>query len=317
MLHFTRALVQNRYKKGTEVHFILQKTLSRGTPSLSSRGLPSIQETGHLPPPPPSSPNRQPTPLILPENMKGTIKPSATTADLERAIRDAKIVLKKEPVKKKKAHKKRPCFSRDLLLEKSTELSIRGEHQSIEFVNKGDEKQHLIQDGADELREAKKEIKVILSELRQVPEIDHDKTKPEMTKDSHSFTRGHTTMSLSTLRALDKMYQYDRKANDLAAKTNIVAQIKHERDIRRERILEHQQMIKETVINWKISEELRLLKEREKLETKRKQNHKKQLACLQAMTDAAHRRQDREKFASEFRQQHTMIENTINREKRK
>lgn len=309
--------MQNRYKKGTEVHFILRKALSHSTPNLSSRGLPLIQETGHLPPPPPSSPNRQPTPLILSENMKETIKPTTTTADLERAIRDAKTVLKKEPVKKKKAPKKRVCFSRDSLLEKSMELSIRGEHQSIEFMNKGDEKQHLIQDGANELREAKKEIKVILSELRQVPEIDHDKTKPEITKDAHSFTRGHTTMSLSTLRALDKMYQYNRKANDLAAKTNTVAQIRHERDIRRERILEHQQMIKETVINWKMSEELRLERERKKLETKRKQNQMKQVACLQAMTDAVHRRQDREKFASDFRQQHVMIENTINREKRK
>jgi hypothetical protein len=259
---------------------------------------------------------------------KTSISPSSVdlilrskTPDVDKIIHNAKNILKKDVIKKKKGNKSFiPKLPRVTSLPSygSDELIVQGKHQSIEEINKQNEMKMMICNGGQDLRSAKKEIsRLVHEEKHAVPEIDYEKIKPELTKDMHSFIRAHATMSLSMLKLLENSYRSNRKAKELAMKANTVAQIKQDREIRKEKILQHQQMIKETVLNWKATEDNRLEKKMKEIEQKDEEEHVKQVIKCEDAAEETKKKKDKQIFSVKFRQEHITLERKLAQNRKK
>lgn len=197
------------------------------------------------------------------------------------------------------------------------ELIVKGEHQSIEEINKMKEVKQFVENVSQDIRQAKKEIATIINEKKQPPELDYSKYRPEVSKDTYNFIRGHATMALSTLKALEEDFKSNKKANDLALKADTVAKIKQEREIRRDRILEHQQMIKEMALNWRAEKDTHLEKERVKLERKEDEEHVKRINDVENAAEKTRKLLDKQKFNATFTQVHCKVEKMLMQEKRR
>lgn len=167
------------------------------------------------------------------------------------------------------------------------------------------------------LREAKRQIKQRVAELKQPLKIDRSRVKPAVTKDTHSFDRAHTTVSLAALKTLDRAHRARQRASDRAVKIRQVAQAKLEREERKDKVIEHQQMVREAVLAWRASEELRLEQERAKQARRLEEELEDKAIALEAAAEREEKRQADEKFASEFCQHNTMVGNALLKEDRR
>ena len=330
-----RAIVQHRQRGHDEVYKIIRKVLSRGTTPGIKGHVSRLGKTQSCdqPPPPPCSPiphHKYPKSLnqSWPTAKRGQLKPPGT-ADLQKAIQTTKAVLKEGQRHREKKRMKlknktishtvpqtNPKTDEDQLTD-TIDLCIEGEHQHVSLINKVCQTQQIKREDGKEIRKAEKDIKEFVSELKQPAKIDLQKIRSSKTKDTHTFTRAHTTMALSTLNNLYRSEKSKQKANDLEKKASLVAQVKKERETRKERILEYQQMIKDEVLSWRIEEEARLEREKEKIQQRQEESLMKKAISLEAMAEAVQKRKEGERFAYKFRQQQTMINETLGRGERR
>ena len=199
------------------------------------------------------------------------------------------------------------------------DLSVSGTHRSVENVNKIEMHKDSVRDGGDEIRKSKGKMKAIVEEEKKKAkdEIDLTKKQPEITKDTQTFIRNHATMNLTALRQLEKQYRYNKKTKDIETKTGLVAQVRHEREVRRERLHLYQAMIKENIMNWRIEEETKLQREREKQDIRREEDHLKRVANVEKEYEALQCRINDEEFAKKFVQTNVAIDNKITTERRR
>ena len=195
------------------------------------------------------------------------------------------------------------------------ELIVKGEHQSIEEVNKTKEAKAVVETDANNVRLARKEISAIVSEMKQAPEIDYKKIKPELSKDTFNFIRGHLTMTLSTLKSLEKSFLSSKRANDTAVKADTVAQVQYQRDVRREKILQHQQMIKEMVMNWRLAKNAHVKNELEKIDRNEEEKHLKVMNNVKTAMKASQKLKEKQNFCKKFIQAHCKLEKALKEER--
>ena len=169
-----------------------------------------------------------------------------------------------------------------------------------------------------ELRAAEEEITRNLVKVKQPPvqPVRELRQKP-ITKEQHSFTRAYATMTLSALRSIEKVHEARRKGKELMRKANLVSKIKQERIVRRSKIEEYQRLLRESVMEWKTDETLRL----EEARNKKKEEHEAEISKRLQMHDktlSSRQKKDKDlEFVREFERQNTLISSTLSKEDRK
>ncbi len=306
--------MQHRNKGSEHVRKILKR--SSMTPFIAKRREGRLG-TSDLPLPPPCSPI--PIPPLMKEvvllERPGTKQVKKTIKETEEILSNGGIQqLKKRKMKKKQQNmnkKSNTCSNSD-----DVELGVFGEHQSVGKLNLVDHIRAKKKIDGKEIREAESKIKNIVVEMRQrVPVIEQQKgTWP---KDSHAFIRAHATMSLSLLKDITRKHNNFRKENEITKKAEIVARVKEERERRKERIYNNQQMIRDTVMMWRISEERRLQERREHLELEQEYRQMKNAESLVKMVEQMKSKKEEEKMAITFIQQSNMLDKMVDKEKRK
>ena len=168
------------------------------------------------------------------------------------------------------------------------------------------------------VRIAKKEIKETVRRADEPPPKSCSvKPSTVMSKDERAFTRAYTTMTLSALRAVEKVREARKRADLLIQKANLVAKMKQERMERREKIEKFHRELKENITMWRISEENRLDCMQEQLLAKKSE----EVLCRVHSHDTAmatiQRHKEDEKFACEFSQKNTLVKNMVCKEDQK
>ena len=132
------------------------------------------------------------------------------------------------------------------------------------------------------LRAAEGEINRNLAKVKQPPAqpVRELRQKP-ITKEQHSFTRAYATMTLSSLRSIEKVHEARRKGKELMRKANLVSKIKQERIVGRSKIEEYQRSLRESVMEWKTDETLKL----EEARNKKKEEHEAEISKRLQMYD--------------------------------
>ena len=168
------------------------------------------------------------------------------------------------------------------------------------------------------VRIAEKEIKESTEKAKEQPSKSHKvKESTGMSKDELLFTRACGTMTLSALRAVEKVHEARKQANALIQKANLVSQMKQERMERREKIEKFRRDLKEDITMWKITEEDRLDRMREQILVKKNEELLSKSQCLDTAAIATQRHAEDQKLACEFSQQNTLVGNMISREDQK
>ena len=168
------------------------------------------------------------------------------------------------------------------------------------------------------VRNAEKEIKESAEKAKEQPSKSRKvKESTGMSKDNLLFTRACGTMTLSALRAVEKVHEARKKADTLIQKANLVSQMKQERMERREKIEKFRRDLKEDITMWKITEEDRLERMREQILARKNDELLSKLQCLDTAAIVTQRHAEDQNFACEFSQQNTLVGNMICREDQK
>lgn len=116
------------------------------------------------------------------------------------------------------------------------------------------------------LRKAEKQISEMLTKMREPPSKDirdmpsstTTHRAPRLSKEALAFSRVFESMTLSTMRAVDRIHEVEREREDWDRKASHVTSMKMERDKRRLKIQDLRQRTKETIEAWKVTEENKL-----------------------------------------------------------
>ena len=87
---------------------------------------------------------------------------------------------------------------------------------------------------------------------------------PRLSKDALAFGRVFESMTMSTFKAVDRIHEVQRMKENWERKANHVARMKTERERRRKKIQDFQQKTRESIEAWKIMEENKQMRLREK-----------------------------------------------------
>ena len=168
------------------------------------------------------------------------------------------------------------------------------------------------------VRIAKKEIKETVRRANEPPPKTCSVKQPTvMSKDEMTFTRAYATMTLSALRAVEKVREARKKADVLIQKANLVAKMKHERMERREKIEKFHREFKENITMWRIAQENRLESMEEQLLAKKSEEVLRRVHSHDTAMTTIQRHKEDKKFAREFSQQNTLVRNMVCQEDQK
>ena len=167
------------------------------------------------------------------------------------------------------------------------------------------------------VRAAEREISDAVERLRQPPQPIREQRPKPISKEHHSFTRAYATMTLSTLRSIEKMQEARKKGDELIRKANLVSKIKKERVVRRSKIEDYQKSLRENILEWR-SEELQRLEE---ARNKQREQHQADVLKQSQIHDnsvlSMQKQVENQMFASEFNRQNTLVGSTLSKEDRK
>ena len=295
----------------------------------------------HPPPPTPISPatrmySPQPSPLSTKEHhlpLSQSWGGRENKDEVKKILQRANLLLQKqEKINVKKVLKKSTKLP-TLVLKKEQEkaqsdtvsasnnnnnnnndLNICGQHQNVTVIDKIAE--HILTNKTNgmEVREAEKQIKNIVTEQRQAPEVDKTLAKPKISKDMFAFTRGHVTVSLAALKQLDKIHKEKIRAESLLQKANLVCKVRQERENRRVKLYEHQQTMRDAINAWRMEEELKMERSRQRAFERHQLKTAKKSQDIEKMKLIVEKRVLAEKLACNFRLQQTKLEDELNRE---
>lgn len=174
------------------------------------------------------------------------------------------------------------------------------------------------------VREGEKQIMQYLAETRKpltkaLHRVDPPTTihgNPRLTKEAAAFGRAFKSMTLSTLKALDRIHEAGRDNENWNRKAAHVSRMKMEREKRRQKIKEFRQRMKETIEAWKIMEENKIARMREQNAKKVSQDllERSVRRNVDGMSRAKEAKE--QSFATEFTQQVTSIGREIMKDDR-
>ena len=125
-------------------------------------------------------------------------------------------------------------------------------------------------EAGEEIREAEAQIMEEVEEtrkpktLRKVASPTTIHGFPRLSKDALAFGRGFESMTLSTLKAVDRIHEVEKSRENWDRKAAHVAQMKNERERQRKKVQDVRQKTRETNEAWKIMEENKLMRLRDK-----------------------------------------------------
>ena len=168
------------------------------------------------------------------------------------------------------------------------------------------------------LRAAEKEINDSIARMKQPPPCQaRDLWPKHVGKEQHCFTRAYATMTLSVLRATEKVHETRKKAEELVRKANLVSKVKQERIVRQSRMEEFHRSLRENVLEWRNEESERLEKARAKQKAQNHSEIMKQSQIHDAAVMNMQKQLEDQDFASEFGRQNTLVGSTLSKEDRK
>lgn len=327
--HWYRTLVRYRQKGSDHI----KKFLKESIPILPLTWLDSGRiRTADLPFPPPSSPmpltpystNRLPIALATTEPT-GDKTDNINHSELQKTIKETKKILSEGNVHEAKKIKsiptkkcKKDIVKPPMIKEKDEvdcELAIQGEHQEVTEINKLDFVKEMKMRDAQEIREAENDIKDLILKTRKPVE-----QQPKMScwpKDTHTFIRGHATMSLAMLKQLNREQYVQQKGNELSKKAKIVAKVREERELKKKRIFQNKQNLKDAIITWKLGEEKLLREKKALMELEDEEKRIKKAENIESMIEVVKNRKEKEKLALIFAQQHNMMDKRLHKAERK
>lgn len=179
-------------------------------------------------------------------------------------------------------------------------------------------------EAGEELREAEAKIMEAVEKTRELPPKESRRVAPPTTihgaprlsKDELAFSRMFESMTLSTFKAVDRIHNVQRMKENWERKANHVAKMKSEREIRRKKIQDFQLKMRDTIEAWKIMEENKLTRLRDKA-TKETMQSILDRSLQQAASEKARQKDTGERsFAAEFARQSVSIGRDVTREDR-
>ena len=191
-------------------------------------------------------------------------------------------------------------------------IKVRG--QKTEVMVDDDLFENLAQmkkEDGKRVREAEKQIMRRLAETRKPPtkalrRVDPPTTihgNPRLTKEAVAFSRAFKSMTLSTLKAVDRIHEAGRENENWNRKAAHVSRMKMEREKRRQKIQEFRQRMKETIEAWKIMEENKIARMQEQNAKKVSQDLLDRSIRRNADDMSRAREAKEQSFATEFTRQ--------------
>lgn len=168
------------------------------------------------------------------------------------------------------------------------------------------------------MRQAKQEISKHLLRLKQAqgksPKV---LSKPDaMSRDDLVFTRVQGTMQLSVLERMEKVHHTHKLREEHVQKASLVARVRRERVTKREKIEALQRHLKERIQQWKHREEGKLDLKKEALDQQRQAKLMEQYQRQEQEDLNLHKQKQDKELLGYFRQNTTLIGNTLSAEDR-
>lgn len=254
------------------------------------------------------------------QNKASKPKPTPTAIDTGDLISDIpKTITIKEviaPLAQKKDDKQTspkpsPPSPRVGVLDEDAELGVVGKMMGVWFGNPYVDMLLSRKEDGETVRAAMREYNEM---LKHVPPKKIVKYNKLVTPEERAFNRIYTTMTLSALKAVERVYESRKKVVAMTDKVNTVKRVKQDLMDGRHKINEFHRSRQEAIHNWKEEESKKQAKATEtkeaekKMVVKRKQ-YKKGVRLQQKSILAADK-----KFFEQFNQQNNLVKHTLAQE---
>ena len=197
------------------------------------------------------------------------------------------------------------------MLDEDSELGIAGKMMGLWFGNPYADMLLSKKEDGETVRAAMREYGEMLRHLPPKKIVKHDKL---VTPEERAFNRIYTTMTLSALRAVERVYESRKKVVAMTDKINAVKRVRQDLLDGRHKINEFHRSRQEVIHNWKEEEskkQAEATKEKEaekKMAVKRKQCRKQLRLHRKAIQTAD------KKFFQQFSQQNNLVRHTLAQE---
>ena len=149
-------------------------------------------------------------------------------------------------------------------IERANRMTVTGRRREVMVEENCTKK--MVRDKEEDgkrLREAEEQIMETVAKTREPPSKDLRRVDPPTTihgaprlgKDTLAFSRVFESVTLSTLKAVDKIHETERMRENWNRKATHVVRMRNEREVRRRKIQDIRQKTKETIEAWRIMEE--------------------------------------------------------------
>ena len=205
-------------------------------------------------------------------------------------------------------------------------MTVTGEKREV-MVEENRERKMVNTKKAEgkKLRKAEKQIMETLIKAREPPSKDLRKTPPPTTihraprlsKEALAFSRVFESMTLSTLRAVERIHEVEKARGDWDRKATHVTRMKIEREKRRLKIQDIHQRTKETIEAWKVMEENRISRLQDQNAQQISQHLLEKSIQRSTVTESRNRDAADRWLAAEFAQQALSISQEVSKDDRK
>lgn len=197
------------------------------------------------------------------------------------------------------------------VLNEDNELGVAGKMMGLWFGNPYADMLLSRKEDGETVRAAMREYKEMLEHLPPKKIVKHNKL---VTPEERAFNRIYTTMTLSALRAVERVYESRKKVVAMADKASTVKKVKQDLMDGRHKISEFHKSRQEAIHNWKEEESKKQAKATEEKEAEKKmvvkkKQYRKGLRLQRKSIQTADKR-----FFEQFSQQNNLVKHTLAQE---
>jgi len=254
------------------------------------------------------------------QNKTSKLKPTLTAIDTGDLIPEIpKTITIKEvtaPLAQKKDDKQtspKPTLPspRMGVLDEDAELGIVGKMMGVWFGNPYVDMLLSRKEDGETVRAAMREYNEMLKHVPPKKIVKHNQL---VTPEERAFNRIYTTMTLSALKAVERVYESRKKVVAMTDKVNTVKKVKQDLMDGRHKINEFHRSRQEAIHNWKEQESRKQAKATEAKETEKKmvvkrKQYKKGVRLQRKSILSADK-----KFFEQFNQQNNLVKHTLAQE---
>lgn len=206
-----------------------------------------------------------------------------------------------------------------------TWISVEGERAKVVIEkNRVEKLKKSKKESGEKLREDETQI---MEEVKKLREPSKTPLKPEpittihgaprLSKDALAFRRVFESMTLSTLKAVDRIHQMEKTKENWKFKASHVAMMKTERENRRRKIQNFQQKTRETIETWKIREENELMRLRDEAEKEKMEDILERAHRRSSIQESRHKDAKESAFVKKFTRKSLSIGREVAKKDRK